>query len=201
MTLKHLLANADFSISVANPDDLPDDQGDEVAFAGRSNAGKSSVINKLCGRKQLARTSKTPGRTQLINFFTLSATLKLVDLPGYGYAKASQNKQRQWTELLEFYFANRSALRGTMLVMDIRHPLRDADWSMLEWCIHHSCPVHILLNKTDKLSRNHANRQLQLVNRQLPEGTGVDISVQTFSAATGAGLENALSKLGEWLTM
>lgn len=201
MTLKHLLGNAEFSVSAARPGDLPSDQGDEVAFAGRSNAGKSSVLNKLCARKQLARTSKTPGRTQLINFFTLSPSARLVDLPGYGYAKASQNKQRQWTELLEYYFANRSALRGTMLVMDIRHPLRDADWSMLEWCLHHSCDVHILLNKADKLSRNQASKQLLMVNNQLPEHSGVQISTQMFSAVTGAGLGDAMTKLGGWLKL
>lgn len=201
MALKQLLAKAEFSISAARPEDLPNDDGNnEVAFAGRSNAGKSSVLNRLCGRRQLARTSKTPGRTQLINFFALSANTHLVDLPGYGYAKASQNKQRQWTELLEYYFANRQGLRGTMLVMDIRHPLRDADWSMLEWCMHYSCDIHILLNKADKLSRNQSNKQLQLVQAQLPQA-GVEISCQIFSAATGTGTETTIAKLGEWLAV
>lgn len=199
MTLKQLLAKAEFSISAARPEDLPEDVGNEVAFAGRSNAGKSSVLNRLCGRRQLARTSKTPGRTQLINFFALTASANLVDLPGYGYAKASQNKQRQWTELLEYYFANRRALRGIILVMDIRHPLRDVDWSMLEWCMHYSCDVHILLNKADKLSRNQTNKQLQLVQAQLPSQPGIEISCQIFSATTGTGAEITIAKLGEWL--
>ena len=166
MALKHLLTKAEFKTSAARPSDLPADTGNEVAFAGRSNAGKSSVLNRLCGRKQLARTSKTPGRTQLINFFALSATASLVDLPGYGYAKASQRKQQQWADLIEYYFANRLALRGVMLVMDIRHPLQNMDWSMLEWCIHYSRDVHILLNKADKLTRNQALQQLQRVENQ-----------------------------------
>ena len=199
MTLKRLLANAEFLSSAAQPDDLPADRGYEVAFAGRSNAGKSSVLNRLCMRKQLARTSKTPGRTQLINFFSLSESIRLVDLPGYGYASTSRTKQRQWVALLEFYFTHRQALRGTVLVMDIRHPLREVDWSMLEWCMHHGRDVHILLNKVDKLSRNHAQQQLQLVLKQLPSAGNIEISVQNFSATTGAGVDLAISKLGEWL--
>ncbi len=198
MTLKHLLANAEFTTSAACPDDLPLDLGREVAFAGRSNAGKSSVLNRLCARKQLARTSKTPGRTQLINFFSVSQSATLVDLPGYGYAKASRKKQRQWTELLEFYFTNRQALRGTVLVMDIRHPFRDVDQSMMEWCIHHQSDVHILLNKADKLSRSQALKQLQSANKFLQRYSGVSITIQMFSAITGDGLENVISKVGEW---
>ena len=198
MNIKQLLANTEFSTSAANPGDLPTDHGYEVAFAGRSNAGKSSVLNKICGRKQLARTSKTPGRTQLINFFALSPSLRLVDLPGYGYAKASQNKQRQWTQLLEHYFDNRTALRGTMIVMDIRHPLREADQTMLEWCIHHHCDVHILLNKSDKLSRNQARQQLHIVNNQCSRYTDIAFSTQLFSALNGEGLEQAIDKIRAW---
>ena len=199
MTLQQLLAQAEFRSSAARPGDLPPDSGTEVAFAGRSNAGKSSVLNRLCARNQLARTSKTPGRTQLINFFTLTATARLVDLPGYGYAKASQNKQRQWIQLLEYYFAKRQALRGTMLVMDIRHPLRDVDRTMLEWCKHYACDVHILLNKSDKLSRNQAQQQLHSVQKELMAQSDIDIDVQTFSAVTGSGVGQAIQKLGVWL--
>ena len=198
MSIKQLLAKAEYSTSAANPNDLPTDDGNEVAFAGRSNAGKSSVLNKICGRKQLARTSKTPGRTQLINFFTLSTSMRLVDLPGYGYAKASQNKQRHWTQLLEYYFNNRIALRGTMLVMDIRHPLREVDQAMLEWCIHHRCDVHILLNKSDKLSRNRAHQQLLKVNEHCSSYSDIAISSQLFSALNGDGLEQVLDKLEVW---
>ncbi len=201
MALKHLLANAEFSVSAAKPEDLPTDHGHEVAFAGRSNAGKSSVLNKLCGRKQLARTSKTPGRTQLINFFHVSESARLVDLPGYGFAKASQHKQRQWTQLLEYYFSTRQALCGIVLVMDIRHPLREVDWTMLDWCIHYHCNVHILLNKADKLSRNQASKQLSLVMKQLPEPDKNSLSVQLFSAMAGTGLEEATNKIGDWLAL
>jgi len=156
MSFKRQLSNAVFFTSASTPNSLPADEGVEIAFAGRSNAGKSSAINRLCQQKGLARTSKTPGRTQLINFFSISETNKLADLPGYGYAKASQTKQKQWLELLEYYFTHRQALKGTIIVMDIRHPLRDSDQKMIDWCVHYQCPIHILLNKSDKLSRNQA---------------------------------------------
>ena len=198
MTISQLLANAEFSTSAAKPSDLPADQGHEIAFAGRSNAGKSSVLNKICVRKQLARTSKTPGRTQLINFFLLSASMRLVDLPGYGYAKASQTKQRQWTQLLEYYFDNRKSLRGAILVMDIRHPLRETDQAMLDWCIHHHCNVHILLNKSDKLSRNQAQQKLHTLNKLCAHHRDIAITCQLFSALNGEGLDQAIDKIGQW---
>ena len=198
MTIKQLLAGAKFSTSAARPSDLPADNGCEIAFAGRSNAGKSSVLNKLCARKQLARTSKTPGRTQLINFFVVSPSNRLIDLPGYGYAKANNSKQRQWTELLEYYFIHRQSLRGTMLIMDIRHPLQEADQAMLDWCIHCRCDVHILLNKADKMSRNQAHKQLQLMDRQLAKQANSSISYQLFSAHSGEGLDMAYAKIGAW---
>lgn len=198
MTIKQLLASAEFTISAARPEDLPADNGCEIAFAGRSNAGKSSVLNKLCARKQLARTSKTPGRTQLINFFSVSPSKRLVDLPGYGYAKANQAKQRQWTELLEYYFVHRQSLRGTMLIMDIRHPLQEVDKVMLDWCAHYRCDVHILLNKSDKLSRNQAHKQLHLVEQQLGLQSSSTASCQLFSALSGDGLDTAYAKLGTW---
>lgn len=200
MNLKQSLANAHFLISAANPVDLPEDTGAEIAFAGRSNAGKSSVLNKICGRKQLARSSKTPGRTQLINFFALSDQNKLVDLPGYGYAKASQSKQRQWNKLLEYYFTERKALRGTMLVMDIRHPLQNNDRAMLDWCVHHQCEVHILLNKADKLSQQKRLKQFHLVNKLLQNYPGNMISQQLFSATSGIGMDDMQEKLTNWLT-
>lgn len=199
MNLKQLLANAQFLISAANPPDLPPDLGAEIAFAGRSNAGKSSVLNKICTRKQLARSSKTPGRTQLINFFALSEQNKLVDLPGYGYAKASQAKQRQWNKLLEYYFTERTALRGTVLVMDVRHPLQQGDQAMLEWCVYHQCDVHILLNKADKLSRQQGLKQLNLVKKSLQDYSSDMISQQLFSATTGIGMDDMLIKLNSWL--
>jgi GTP-binding protein len=198
MDFKNQLANTSFYTSASSADSLPADEGYEVAFAGRSNAGKSSAINRLCNQKSLARTSKTPGRTQLINFFSVSPANKLADLPGYGYAKASHSKQRQWLELLEYYFTHRQALKGTIIVMDIRHPFQDADQKMIDWCMHHHCDVHILLNKSDKLSRNKAHNQLQTANNMLSNYTGGLSSIQLFSAITGNGMDEAMSKIYSW---
>ncbi|MEM8844043.1 MAG: ribosome biogenesis GTP-binding protein YihA/YsxC [Pseudomonadota bacterium] len=198
MNLRQQLTKALFYTSASSPDSLPEDIGNEVAFAGRSNAGKSSAINKLCSQKSLARTSKTPGRTQLINFFTLSETNKLVDLPGYGYAKASQSKQQKWIELLEYYFAHRQSLRGTVILMDIRHPFQDADLAMIDWCSHHQCELHILLNKVDKLSRNQSFKQLKLAEKQLSNFPKELVSAQLFSAANGTGMDELIKKLEMW---
>ena len=198
MNFKQQLADTVFSTSAASPSSLPIDEGNEVAFAGRSNAGKSSVINRLCQQKSLARTSKTPGRTQLINFFTVSPLNKLVDLPGYGYAKASHTKQRQWLELLEHYFTHRRALQGTIIVMDIRHPFQDSDQMMIEWCLHHQCDIHILLNKSDKLSRNQALKQLQKAENHLSQYGNSQVTIQLFSAMTGDGLNETIEKIKYW---
>lgn len=198
MEFKHQLANTVFTTSAASANSLPTDEGREVAFAGRSNAGKSSVINRLCSQKSLARTSKTPGRTQLINFFTVSPSNSLTDLPGYGYAKASHTKQRQWLELLEYYFTHRQALQGTIIVMDIRHPFQDADQKMIGWCMHHNCDIHILLNKLDKLSRNQGFKQLQAAQKILSTYKSVSTSIQLFSAVSGHGLDEAMSKIKCW---
>ncbi|MDW3095810.1 MAG: ribosome biogenesis GTP-binding protein YihA/YsxC [Gammaproteobacteria bacterium] len=198
MDFKNQLANTAFYTSASSADSLPPDEGHEVAFAGRSNAGKSSAINRLCQKKSLARTSKTPGRTQLINFFSVSPLNKLADLPGYGYAKASHSKQRQWLKLLEYYFTHRQALKGTIIVMDIRHPFQDSDQKMIDWCVHHQCDVHILLNKSDKLSRNQAHKQLQIANKILSQYQDALTSIQLFSALTGNGVDEAASKIKRW---
>src|SRR5262245_28516753 len=144
-------SQARFISSAAQPGDFPDDSGVEVVFAGRSNCGKSSAINAITGRRALARTSRTPGRTQLINFFELEPDRRLVDLPGYGYAKVSEDMRRYWRELIGAYFSGRSSLAGVVLIMDARHPLKDLDWQMLEHA--HGLPLHVLLSKADKLSR------------------------------------------------
>ena len=198
MNLKQQLAQTTFYTSASDRDSLPEDIGNEVAFAGRSNAGKSSTINNLCSQKNLARTSKTPGRTQLINFFSLSETNKLVDLPGYGYAKASQSKQQQWTQLLEYYFAHRQSLRGAVILMDSRHPLQAADLAMIDWCSHHHCEIHLLLNKADKLSRNQAFKQLKLAEKQLAQYPKDLITVQLYSAMDGTGMDELIRKLEIW---
>ena len=198
MDFKNQLAKTTFYTSASSADSLPSDQGSEVAFAGRSNAGKSSAINLLCSQKGLARTSKTPGRTQLINFFTVYDSNKLADLPGYGYAKASHSKQQQWLALLDHYFTHRQVLKGTIIVMDIRHPFQDSDQKMIDWCLHHQCSVHLLLNKSDKLSRNQANNQLQKARNLLSTYSAESISVQLFSAITGVGMEEAINKIFHW---
>ena len=137
-------------LSIPDPQQAPPDAGYEVAFAGRSNAGKSSALNALTQRKSLARTSKTPGRTQHLVFFELDGERRLVDLPGYGYAKVPEKVRRHWGLAMETYLSGRESLRGLVLMMDVRHPLTDFDKQMLQWCQHAGMPVHILLTKADK---------------------------------------------------
>lgn len=187
-------------MSAAKLSQLPADEGLEVAFAGRSNAGKSSAINRITGQKSLARTSKTPGRTQLINFFSLDEMRRLVDLPGYGYAKVSEDIKRRWQQTMEQYLANRRCLRGLVLLMDVRHPLKEIDQQLLSWCWHVGMPVHILLTKADKLKRGQAQNTLLKVRREIdshgPEGL---TSVQLFSALKGTGLDEVYRVLDRWL--
>ena len=181
---------------------LPDD-GIEVAFAGRSNAGKSSAINRITDQKSLARTSKTPGRTQEINFFSLDERHHIVDLPGYGYAKVAEKVKRHWQQALETYLRERKSLRGLVLMMDIRHPLTDFDCQMLEWCRYTGMPVHVLLTKADKLGRGAAGGALQKVRNSLAKDFGVErespwVTVQLFSSLKGTGVEEACEKLDQW---
>jgi GTP-binding protein len=188
---------AQFLISAGNARQFPHD-GMEVAFAGRSNAGKSSAINTLCDNKGLARTSKTPGRTRLVNFFQLDETRRLVDLPGYGFAKVPIAMKNEWEKLMTQYLSEQSALNGLVIIMDIRHPLNDFDWQMLEWCQHYQLPVHILLTKADKIKRGAQQNSL-LKTRKLLKDASIDASVQTFSALKKAGLEELVTKLNSWL--
>ena len=178
---------------------LPDDTGVEVAFAGRSNVGKSSVLNTLAGVKSLARTSKTPGRTQEINFFDLGNDRRLVDLPGYGYAKVSEAKQRHWAETLGEYLLSRKSLVGLILLMDIRHPLKEYDRNMVHWCTHAELPVYVILNKSDKLSRGKAVASLLDVKRKLSEFPIEGI--QLFSSLKRTGVDDALQQLCHWLEL
>lgn len=187
-----------FLTSASNSNQFPPAEGLEVAFAGRSNAGKSSAINSLCNNRNLARTSKTPGRTQLINFFTIDEARRLVDLPGYGYAKVPEAMRREWQRLMEAYLGERSNLAGLVVIMDIRHPLRDYDVQMLEWCRHFGTPTHILLTKADKLRRGAATQTLQKVKNELRK-QDFDTSVQMFSALNKTGVEVLQNKLNEWL--
>lgn len=202
MTTAVNFRKASFYISAPSLRECPPESGIEVAFAGRSNAGKSSAINTLTHNSKLARTSKTPGRTQLINFFSLSDHQRLVDLPGYGYARVSRELKEQWQRHLSEYLQERQCLRGLVLLMDIRHPLQEFDTTMLHWASRASMPVHILLTKADKLSRGGAGKSLQAVRKQLKEMTlSQPVSVQCFSALKGTGLEELERLLNQWLAL
>ncbi len=189
---------ARFLTSAARISQAPADTGMEVAFAGRSNAGKSSAINVICGQKNLARTSKTPGRTQLLNFFQLDDQRRLVDLPGYGYAKVAERVKSQWQAVLAEYLQQRRALRAIVLLMDIRHPMKAFDRQMLEWNSHHGLPTHILLTKADKLKRGAAKGALMSVRKAAGE-IGGEVSVQRFSALRKEGLDEVYAVLDRWL--
>lgn len=189
------LAQAEFLTSAADNSGLPPDNLPEVAIAGRSNSGKSSALNAITHRRQLARVSKTPGRTQLINFFALGQSGRLADLPGYGFAQVPLEVKRQWAGMIEGYLHIRSQLKGIMLVMDSRRLLTDFDQQMLVWSEAVNLPCHILLSKADKLTRNEANKQLFAIRKAVP----AYVSLQLFSAQSGQGVEEARSKLLEWL--
>ncbi|MBS0286446.1 MAG: YihA family ribosome biogenesis GTP-binding protein [Proteobacteria bacterium] len=174
----------------------PEDVGIEVAFVGRSNAGKSSAINAIAGRANLARTSKTPGRTQLINFFKIDEHRRLVDLPGYGYAKVPQRVQKQLEEMLTTYLSQRHCLQGLMLLMDIRHPLMPQDKQLIHFANDCELPIHVLLTKCDKLKRGASQNTLIQTRHTLSAYPRV--SVQTFSALHRFGLEEVHQKLDDW---
>jgi GTP-binding protein len=188
-----------FLASAAALRDLPDDEGAEVAFAGRSNAGKSSAINAITGQKGLARTSKTPGRTQLINFFTVDAGRRLVDLPGYGYAKVAAGRRNAWHRLVDQYATHRRSLRGIILVMDIRHPLTTLDALTIDWCRGLGLPTHLLLTKADKLGRSACNAALLRAKKIMQESSYGSITMQVFSSHERLGVEQAHRILDQWL--
>ena len=190
---------AQFLTSAAKLHQCPPDEGWEVAFAGRSNAGKSSAINSLTNNKKLAKTSKTPGRTQLINFFELSENQRLVDLPGYGFAKVPVAVKKEWTKQLENYLAKRQCLRGMILLMDVRHPLQPFDEQMLNWALAAHMPVHILLTKADKLKKGPANNALLAVRKAVKPHQEL-VSVQLFSALKHSGHQQLIEVLDGWLT-
>ena len=188
---------AKFINSAPRLQDAPPDQGLEIAFAGRSNAGKSSAINTLVRQTALARVSKTPGRTQLLNFFQIDDKRKLVDLPGYGYAKVPEAIKKDWGKMMETYLSQRQALAGIVLVMDIRHPLTDFDWQMIEWCQHGNLRIHIILTKADKLKFGAAKNTLLQVQKELSH-LEIGVSLQLFSALKKTGIDDIHRVLDEW---
>jgi len=174
--------------------DTPPDQGLEVAFAGRSNAGKSSAINTLTRQNSLARISKTPGRTQMLNFFEINAQQRFVDLPGYGYAKVPLEVKKKWHELMETYLTQRKSLCAIILVMDVRHPLTEFDWKMVEWCEHTGLPLHVLLTKADKLAYGASKNTLLQVQRELSH-VSFPVTIQLFSALKKTGIDDVHAAL------
>ncbi len=194
---------ATFMLSVASLTQLPPDNGAEVAIVGRSNAGKSSAINTMTGINGLARTSKTPGRTQQINFFEIADERRLADLPGYGYAKVPLSTKQKWMKLIEDYFQTRQSLKGLIIVMDSRRPLQELDNQLLAWCCAAKMPVHLLLTKSDKLSRGAAGNVLQQVRKDVAsmfnhEGNQ-SITIQLFSSLKKTGVEELHHCLNGWL--
>ncbi len=194
---------AQFLISAPSLRQCPAEYGAEVAFAGRSNAGKSSAINTLTNNRKLARTSKTPGRTQLINFFTLqnSPDTRLVDLPGYGYAKVPQEVKKKWQKNLSEYLHDRKSLKGLVLMMDIRRPLQEFDTMMINWAVDAEMPVHALLTKSDKLKRGPAKSALLQFQKYVREAEVDDlVTSQLFSSLKKDGVDELKSVLSNWLT-
>ncbi len=189
-----------FLTSAARLEQLPEDTGVEVAFAGRSNAGKSSALNRLTQQKGLARASKTPGRTQLINLFTLIDDKRLVDLPGYGFAKVSLQVKKRWQQTLAQYLQQRHCLRGLVLLSDIRHPLKELDVNMLDWAVKVALPIQLLLSKADKLKSGAQKATLtkieMLINHRY--GSSSDIQIQRFSALKGTGVDILVKRLDSW---
>ncbi|MFT3929064.1 MAG: ribosome biogenesis GTP-binding protein YihA/YsxC [Spongiibacteraceae bacterium] len=190
---------AQFLKSAPTLRECPPDEGAEVAFAGRSNAGKSSAINTLTGNSKLARTSKTPGRTQLLNFFSLDEQRRLVDLPGYGFAKVPLAVKNEWQQHLDAYLSARQSLRGLVLLMDIRHPLQPFDTLLLEWAARGKMPVHALLTKADKLTYGAGKTALLQTQKAMKAMPGLNATSQLFSAHNGQGLEELQQHLDGWL--
>ncbi len=196
----HYYRQAKFLISAASPKQFPKGESIEVAFVGRSNAGKSSSINTLCDNKGLAKISKTPGRTRLVNYFELDEKRRLVDLPGYGFAKVPKPIKEEWQRLMGQYLEQETVLRGLVVIMDIRHPLKEFDLQMLDWCQHFKIPAHILLTKADKLKRGAQQASLLKCRKQL-KNDGYELSVQIFSSLKKEGLDELVNKLNIWMEL
>jgi len=193
------LSKATFTISAPDIRKLPADTGIEVAFAGRSNAGKSSALNTLTNQRGLARISKTPGRTQLINVFEIGENKRLIDLPGYGFAKVPLEMKKKWQKALGEYLEKRQSLKGLVVLMDIRHPLKDLDMDLIEWAVDSELPVLALLTKCDKLSQGKRSAEVLKVKKSLSELQG-NIKVQAFSSLKRTGSEQANTVICDWFT-
>ena len=197
LTLKQLCSTAQFLSEAHRLDQLPADEGVEFAFVGRSNAGKSSVINCLCRRKNLARTSRTPGRTQRFVVFELKQGLRIIDLPGFGFAKVSKSKRQHWDRVIPAYLQTRRSLVGLVLVVDARHPLKQEELSIIDWCVEASLPILVLLNKIDKLNQKERAACRKQVKARLGAADEL-IAVQEFSALKAFGTESAFDTLEAW---
>jgi len=192
------LSKATFTLSAPDIRRLPEDSGIEVAFAGRSNAGKSSALNTLTNQRGLARVSKTPGRTQLINIFEVAENRRLVDLPGYGFAKVPLEMKKKWQKALGEYLEKRECLKGLVILMDIRHPLKDLDMDLIQWAADSELPILALLTKADKLSQGKRSAEVLKVKKTL-SSLNADIKVQAFSSLKYTGLEQANEVICQWL--
>ncbi|KOO05646.1 ribosome biogenesis GTP-binding protein YihA/YsxC [Vibrio hepatarius] len=197
MSVKIHYQNTHFITSAPDIRHMPEDEGIEVAFAGRSNAGKSSSLNRLTNQKSLAKTSKTPGRTQLINLFKVTDGCHIVDLPGYGFAQVPLEMKKKWQKSLGEYLQKRQCLKGLVVLMDIRHPMKDLDQQLIYWAVDSGIPVQVLLTKADKL-KSGARKAQVLKIKQDAKGFGGDVSVAAFSSLKGIGVDVLRSKLDEW---
>ena len=197
------LARAQYLLAAHNARQLPPDGGFEVAFAGRSNAGKSTALNAICHQNALARVSKTPGRTQQLVYFNIPPTTDrfLVDLPGYGYAKVPKDLQAHWQSFIDEYFRTRAALKGLVVVMDIRHPLKEYDRQMLGYAVSRGLPAHAILTKADKLGRGAQGNALLAVRKLMQAEYGDVVSVQLFSGESRQGVDEAREVIGRWLEL
>ena len=200
MNSQNIFSNTRFLLSGFSLKDLPEDQGIEIAFCGRSNSGKSSVLNALARNKKLAKTSKTPGRTQAINIFSLDdqKMRRITDLPGYGFAKVSKKTQKEWAGFINDYLNFRKSLRGLVIIMDIRHPFKESDLTLINWCHKTSTALLILLNKSDKLSKSRVKEEVKKANSTIKEMNLIGEAI-AFSSKNSIGLEVLTDFLGDWL--
>ena len=200
MNSQNIFSSTRFLLSGFSLKDLPEDQGIEIAFCGRSNSGKSSVLNALARNKKLAKTSKTPGRTQAINIFSLDdqKMRRITDLPGYGFAKVSKKTQKEWAGFINDYLNFRKSLRGLVIIMDIRHPFKESDLTLIDWCHKTNTALLILLNKSDKLSKGRVKEEVKKANSTIKEMNLIGEAI-AFSSKNSIGLEVLTDFLGDWL--